>query len=171
MTRQWNAVIRREGDGYVSLCPELDVASQGATVAEARDNPREALTLFFETASAAEVERRSHEVHVTPIEVPGRTSERRAAEEEPDDVRAVDVQPRAGYRIWPRYSDGAAGEVDLSHLAGKGVFRVWNDRNFFNGVHVSPHGSIAWDDDVELCPDALYRDLTGRLPFTLKPAP
>ena len=171
MTKQWTAVIRREGDGYVSLCPELDVASQGATVTEARDNLREALTLFFETTSAAEVERRSHEVHVTRVEAPGRTSERRAAEEEPDDVQAVDVQPRAGYRIWLRYSDGAAGEVDLSHLVGKGVFRVWNDRNFFNGVHVSPHGSIAWDDDIELCPDALYQDLTGRLPFTLKPAP
>ena len=98
-------------------------------------------------------------------------SERRAAAEEPDDVHAVDVQPRAGYRIWLRYSDGAAGEVDLSHLAGKGVFRVWNDRSFFTGVHVSPHGSIAWDDEIEICPDALYQDLTGRLPFTLQPTP
>ena len=66
MTRQWTAVIRREGDGYVSLCPELGVASRGGTVTEARDNPREALALFFETASAAEVERRSH---VTRLEV------------------------------------------------------------------------------------------------------
>lgn len=156
----------------MSLCPELDIASQGATVNEARDNLREALALFFETASAAEIGRRSRgEVHVTRVEVPGRMSERRAAEEEPDDIHAVDVQPRAGCRIWLQYSDGATGEVDLSHLAGKGVFRVWNDRDFFNGVHVSPHGSIAWDDEIELCPDALYRDLTGRLPFTLKPAP
>lgn len=172
MTRQWTAIIRREGEGYVSLCPELDIASQGGTVTEARDNLQEALALFFETASPAEIERRSRdEVHVTRVEVPGRMIERRAAEEEPDDIRAVDVQPRAGCRIWLRYSDGAAGEVDLSHLAGKGVFRVWNDRDFFNGVHVSPHGSIAWDDEIELCPDALYQDLTGRLPFTLKPAP
>lgn len=69
MTKQWTAVIRREGDGYVSLCPELDIASQGATVTEARDNLQEARTLFFETASAAEIERRSHEVHVTRLEV------------------------------------------------------------------------------------------------------
>lgn len=45
------AIIEREGDGYVSLCPEVDIASQGDSVEEARDNLREALELFFETAS------------------------------------------------------------------------------------------------------------------------
>ena len=48
------ALIEREGDGYVSLCPELDVASQGKTIEEARDNLREALELFFESASATD---------------------------------------------------------------------------------------------------------------------
>ena len=55
MTRQWTAIIEREGDGYVALCPELDIASQGATVTEARENLKEALELFFETASATEI--------------------------------------------------------------------------------------------------------------------
>ncbi len=50
MRRQLTAIIEREGDGYVSLCPELDVASQGNTIEAARDNLREALELFFETA-------------------------------------------------------------------------------------------------------------------------
>ena len=59
MTRQWTAIIEREG--YVALCPELDIASQGATVAEARKNLQEALELFFETASNAEIEHRLHE--------------------------------------------------------------------------------------------------------------
>ena len=77
MTRQWTAVIRREGEGYVSLCPELDIASQGGTVTEARDNLQEALALFFETASPAEIERRLRdEVHVTRVEVPGRLTGR-----------------------------------------------------------------------------------------------
>lgn len=58
MTRQLTAIIEREGNGYVALCPELDVASQGATVAEARHNLQEALELFFEEASASEIERR-----------------------------------------------------------------------------------------------------------------
>lgn len=52
------AIIEAEGDGYVSLCPELDIPSEGDTIAEARDNLKEALELFFETAPAAEVKQR-----------------------------------------------------------------------------------------------------------------
>lgn len=52
------AVIEREGDAYVSLCPELDIASQGDTIKRARDNLQEALTLFFECASTEEVSER-----------------------------------------------------------------------------------------------------------------
>ena len=70
MTRQLTAIIEREGDGYVSLCPELDIASQGQTVDEARNNLKEALELFFETASPTEIEGRLHdEVYVTRVEV------------------------------------------------------------------------------------------------------
>ena len=58
MVRQLTAIIEREDDMYVALCPELDIASQGYTITEARDNLREALELFFETAPEAEVERR-----------------------------------------------------------------------------------------------------------------
>jgi len=64
------AIIEREGNGYVSLCPELDVASQGDSIEEARENLREALELFFERASPEEVQRRVHqEVYVTSVEV------------------------------------------------------------------------------------------------------
>ena len=68
--RQLTAIIEREGDGYVSLCPELDIASQGNTIEEARQNLREALELFFETASPKEIQTRMHEeVYVTRVEV------------------------------------------------------------------------------------------------------
>lgn len=64
------ALIQREGDGYVSLCPELDVASQGDTVEEARRNLAEAVELFFETADPSEaVHRLRAEVYVTSLEV------------------------------------------------------------------------------------------------------
>jgi predicted RNase H-like HicB family nuclease len=64
------AVIEREGEGYVSLCPELDIASQGDTVEQARDNLREALELFFEAASPEEIKQRLHnEIFVTQVEV------------------------------------------------------------------------------------------------------
>jgi predicted RNase H-like HicB family nuclease len=69
-TRQLTAIIEREGDGYVSLCPEVDVASQGTTIDEARVNLIEALELFFETADASEIQNRMHsEVFVTRLEV------------------------------------------------------------------------------------------------------
>lgn len=58
---QLTAFIEREGDGYVSLCPELDIASQGATIEAARENLREALALFFETASPEELQTRLHD--------------------------------------------------------------------------------------------------------------
>lgn len=64
------AVIEREGDGYVALCPELDIASQGNTIEEARNNLREALELFMETASPEEIAERFHsEVYVTGLDV------------------------------------------------------------------------------------------------------
>ena len=68
--RQFTAIIEREGDGFVSLCPELDIASQGHSVEDARAHLTEAVELFFETASLTEVERRlQSEVYVTRVEV------------------------------------------------------------------------------------------------------
>ena len=77
-------------------------------------------------------------------------------------IRPTEVHPRAGYRIWLRYADGVAGEIDLSHLAGKGVFEIWDEPGYFERVHITPHRAIAWDDDIDLCADALYLELTGK---------
>ncbi len=70
MTRHLTAIIEREGDGYVSLCPDLDVASQGDTIEEARKNLQEAVELFLESASVEEADQRLHgEIYVTQFEV------------------------------------------------------------------------------------------------------
>jgi predicted RNase H-like HicB family nuclease len=70
-TQRLTAIIQKEGNGYVSLCPELDIASQGETVESARDNLGEAIVLFYECASAEEIQRRMvDEVFVTQLEVP-----------------------------------------------------------------------------------------------------
>jgi len=70
MQKHLTAIIEREGEGYVSLCPELDIASQGDTIEEARSNLREALELFFETAAPQEIKTRLHdELYVTSVEV------------------------------------------------------------------------------------------------------
>lgn len=58
MSKRLTAVIHREGNGFVALCPEVDVVSQGDTIETARDNLREALELFFECASPVEIQDR-----------------------------------------------------------------------------------------------------------------
>ena len=77
-------------------------------------------------------------------------------------IRPVAVEPRDSYCIWVRYSDGIEGEIDLSDMAGRGVFAAWNDRTFFETVRVTEGGAIAWGDDLDICPDALYMELTGK---------
>ena len=68
--RQLTAIIEREDDAYVALCPEVDIASQGKTVETARKNLIEALELFFESADPTEIARRLHtEVFVTRVAV------------------------------------------------------------------------------------------------------
>jgi predicted RNase H-like HicB family nuclease len=68
--RKLTAIIERQGDGYFALCPELDIASQGETIEEARNNLVEALELFFEVADPSEIQERLHtEVFVTQLEV------------------------------------------------------------------------------------------------------
>ena len=72
MRKQYNltAIIEREDDGYVSLCPEFDIASEGSTIEEARDNLKEAVELFLETASESEVTKRLHnEVLITRFDI------------------------------------------------------------------------------------------------------
>ena len=70
MLKHLTAIIEKEGEGYMALCPELDIASQGDTVEEAKKNLKEAVELFFETASEKEIETRLHnEIYVTYLEV------------------------------------------------------------------------------------------------------
>jgi len=68
--RVFTAIIENEGQGYTALCPELDIASQGDSVEQARKNLIEAIELFFETASETEIQERLHdEVFVTRLEI------------------------------------------------------------------------------------------------------
>jgi len=69
-THQLTAIIEREADGYVALCPELDIASQGQSVEEARQNLLEAAQLFLECANVSEIQQRlHHEIFITRLEV------------------------------------------------------------------------------------------------------
>ena len=87
----------------------------------------------------------------------------------------VEVRPLDAYRIWLRFSDGAQGEVDLSDLAGRGVFAAWTDPNVFRAVRVEEGGGVEWPGEIDMCPDALYLRLTGKrvedIFPSLKPTP
>lgn len=70
MKQRLTAIIEREDNMYVALCPELDIASQGDSIESARDNLKEAIELFFETASSEEIKERLHgEIYITQVEV------------------------------------------------------------------------------------------------------
>jgi hypothetical protein len=84
-------------------------------------------------------------------------------------VRAVAASGRPGRRLWLRYDDGVEGEVDLSRLEGRGVFRVWDRPGVFEQVTNAEGGGISWPGDVELCPDALYLEITGKPPEDILP--
>ncbi|MFC2131898.1 type II toxin-antitoxin system HicB family antitoxin [Bacteroidota bacterium] len=66
----FTSIIEKEDNMYVALCPELDIASQGFTIEEAKSNLKEAIELFFEYASDSEIKDRLHyEVFISPLEV------------------------------------------------------------------------------------------------------
>lgn len=84
-------------------------------------------------------------------------------------IQPLLVHALPNYRLYLEFSDGEKGEVDLSDLVGKGVFEAWHDYSLFEQVYVSSHRSIRWINEIELCPDALYMQLTGKTPEELFP--
>ncbi|MXV97921.1 MAG: DUF2442 domain-containing protein [Acidimicrobiaceae bacterium] len=84
-------------------------------------------------------------------------------------VSPVEVRALEPYRIWLRYDDGVEGEVDLSDLAGDGVFVAWLDHSFFSTMRLGSCDSIVWGEDLDLCGDALYMEITGMTPEEMFP--
>ena len=82
--------------------------------------------------------------------------------------KVVDVKPLENYRVWLKFYDGKEGTIDLSKLVGKGVFQKWRDKNFFNSVFIDPEShTIAWQGDIDLCPDTLYAEIIGKDPIAV----
>ena len=76
--------------------------------------------------------------------------------------KLVRCNPLAGYNVGLTFADGSEGVVDLSDLAGRGIFEKWTAPGAFEQAVVGDDGQLAWGDDIELCADALYMRLTGR---------
>ena len=81
----------------------------------------------------------------------------------------ISIKVLDGYKIWVKYSDGTEGEVDLSHLVGKGIFSKWTDYQEFKKVHIGEGGALSWDEEIDLCPDAVYFQITGKSPEEVFP--
>jgi hypothetical protein len=84
-------------------------------------------------------------------------------------LKPVEVKALADYKIWVKYSDGVEGVANLSHLAGKGVFELWNDYSTFEKVYIGSSGQIAWSDEIDICPDSIYMEITGKSPEEIFP--
>jgi len=77
--------------------------------------------------------------------------------------KVVSVRAMDGYRVWVEFSDGMAGEVDLSDLVGKGVFRAWADPAEFGKAFIDPEThTIAWPGGIDLCPDSLHEEIAAQ---------
>jgi hypothetical protein len=81
-------------------------------------------------------------------------------------IRVTAIEPLDHFRLRLTYADGTEGVVDLSDLAGRGVFALWNEPGAFESARLTASGTVAWgdEDEIDLCPDALYQRLTGHLP-------
>lgn len=74
--------------------------------------------------------------------------------------RIVEVKPVGPYTVWLRFVDGVCGQLDLSELAGKGVFAAWKDPAVFNAVTIDPEThTLRWPGGIDLAPEVLYEDL------------
>jgi len=72
------------------------------------------------------------------------------------------VVPLSGYKLGITFPDGVSGIIDLSGSVGHGVFDALRDEAFFNSVHIGDYGQIAWSDEIEICSDAAYLEITGK---------
>lgn len=77
--------------------------------------------------------------------------------------RVSAVRALAPWKVWIRFTDGSEGIADLSDVAGVGVFKKWEDPAFWKSVYVDPESrTIAWPGGIDLCPDVLYHEVTGK---------
>lgn len=83
--------------------------------------------------------------------------------------KILEARPLISFKIWLKFEDGTSGEVDLSHLAGKGVFALWKDYENFKKVSIEDNRQLAWSDEIDIDADSLYMKLTGKIPEELFP--
>jgi len=76
--------------------------------------------------------------------------------------KIVEVKANTDLTLSLVFDNGVCGVVDVSHLKGKGLFKVWADPSVFASVRIGEDGELLWGNDIGLCPDALYIKITGK---------
>ena len=84
--------------------------------------------------------------------------------------KIVKIKVLKDYKLDIEFADGTTGIADVSHLVGKGVFSLWEDYDEFRKVLIGQMGELCWGDQIDLCPDALYLDVTRKQPEDVFPA-
>jgi hypothetical protein len=82
-------------------------------------------------------------------------------------MKIIEVTPLQEFRLFLRFEEGSAGVVDLASYAGRGVFAAWLQPGLFAAVSITEAGALEWPGEIDLCPDALYLQLTGKSPEDL----
>ena len=75
-----------------------------------------------------------------------------------------------GYRLELHFDNGESGVVDLSAYVGRGLFTIWDEPSIFEQVLNTSEGAVAWPGEIDLCPDSLYLQMTGKKPKEVFPA-
>ena len=85
-------------------------------------------------------------------------------------MKITDAKPVDRFHVFLRFDDGASGTLDLSHFAGRGVFRAWQQEGVFEQISISPAGALQWPGDLDMCPDSLYLQMAGKSAAEVFPA-
>ena len=83
--------------------------------------------------------------------------------------KITDAKVLKDYKLDLTFADGTRGAVSLSHLPGKGVFTLWSDYDAFREARIGSSGELMWGEQIDLCPDALYLQVTGKKPEDIFP--
>ena len=84
-------------------------------------------------------------------------------------MRITGAKPLEKYKLFLRFDDGVSGVVDLSDIAGRGVFEAWKHNGIFEQVRITEVGALEWPGELDLCADALYLKLIGKQPEDIFP--
>ena len=78
-------------------------------------------------------------------------------------VKPIEIKTLDNFKLWLKFSDGIEGVADLESVAGKGVFKVFEEPGFFSKAYIAYNGNaIAWNEELDVDALNLYLEITGK---------